>query len=527
MALIPFKSNFSKHGMTVALTVVLVLFSLPIFAIIATSFGGEASNWLHFAKHLLPLYLWETSLLIVGVVLVSGTLGLTLAWGCYRTPTPVRNKLVWLLTLPICFPGYLLAYLYTDILQVGGVVYLFFSEHLFVTPQQWPEIRSLWGGIAVFSLSLYPYVFLPAFATLMHTSPSLWDAASTLGYNPRQRFFKVTMPLIFPSLLSGTSLVAMEVLNDFGTTQYFSINTIATGVFRAWTGLGSIETASQVALVGLVCALVLTKVFFWAQRRKVSFEKPIPQQPNVVKKTSVYFIGLVSIVFIVGFFVPIAFLFDRSSFFGVSTHLSSLSNTVIVMAIGAFCAASSGLLALYFSMKSVRQASAFRALVQVGYAIPGTIVALGVLIVTNVLQTGSYSTWTVIALFGMCYGYCIRFSIVPFQIIEGALLKLPTNLSDAARVLGLSPHKVWWKVTLPAIKKSALVSLALLAIDIAKDLSVAIVLRPFNFDTLPIKVYLAASDERLSDAAMPAIFLVGLGAVSLYLMMESFLNEST
>lgn len=507
--------------------VVLVLFSLPFLAIVKTSFGGEASNWLHFAKHLLPLYLSETALLLTGVVLTSASLGLTLAWSCYRTPARIRNKMVWLLALPICFPSYLLAYLYTDLLQVGGTVYLFFSEYFLFTPQQWPEVRGLWGGVLVFSLSLYPYVFLPAFATLMHTSPSLWDAASTLGYNQRQRFCKVTLPLIFPSLLSGTSLVAMEVLNDFGTSQYFSINTIATGVFRAWTGLGSIETASQVALVGLVFALVLTKVFFWAQRRKVSFEKPVPQQPPLTEKISFFLLSISIVVFSVGFIVPLCFLLAHATSSETTAHFSSLRNTIIVMATGAFCAAGSGMLALYFSLQNARQTSAFRALVQVGYAIPGTIVALGVLIVTNVLQTGSYASWTAIALLGMCYGYCIRFSVVPFQIIEGALLKLPPNLTEAARVLGLTPQKTWWQVTLPAIKKSALVSLALLAIDIAKDLSVAIVLRPFNFDTLPVKVYLAASDERLSDAAMPAIFLVVLGAVSLYLMMESFLNEST
>ncbi|MGB3292982.1 MAG: iron ABC transporter permease [Phormidesmis sp.] len=522
------------NGWAIATWIVAALVFLPVLVVLGSVFTDVGEIWAHLAGTVLATYIINSLVLMVGVAIGVSVIGVGTAWLVTMCQFPGARIFEWALLLPLAAPAYLLAYTYTDWLEYFGPVQTGLRTAFgwqSATDYWFPNVRSIWGAIAMFTLTLYPYVYMLARVAFLEQSVCTLEASRSLGCGPWRSFAKVAVPLARPAIIAGLSLALMETLNDFGTVQYFSVSTFTTGIYRTWFGMGERIAAAQLSAMLMLFILALILLERWSRQQAQYYQANSKQTPTLYRLGAVR--GALSTLaclapISLGLLIPGWLLAQM-----VSKNLEGLlSNRFVELAsnsltVAGLTAAIALLLSLVLAygqrLDGSRPIRLGVRLAAMGYGIPGAVIAVGILIPVTRLDN-AIARW-VTAAFGsspgllisgtitaLVFAYLVRFLAVALSSVESGLAKIRPNLDDAARSLGYSPTRTLVKVHTPLMTSSLLTALMLVFVDVMKELPATLVMRPFNFDTLAVRVYQYASDERLVEAAAPAltILLVGL-----------------
>jgi iron(III) transport system permease protein len=529
-------SKWRFNPWTFSTLLVALIVALPILSIPWLALFPEENIWPHLASTVLPGYVTTTLLLMLGVTFGVFTMGVTSAWLVTMCRFPGRRIFEWAQLLPMAVPAYVIAYVYTDLLEYAGPVQIAL-RHVFgweTAADYWfPEIRSLAGAIAMMSLVLYPYVYLLSRAAFLEQSVALLDASRTLGCSPWGTFFRVSLPMARPSIATGVALALMETLNDVGTVDFFAVNTLTLGIYDVWLNMGNIGGAAQIAMVMLVFVIVLLTVERRSRRRHRHYQtsgrlKELPGHRLTGARAGLAFVACLMPV-AAGFIIPAIVLVTYSiRYFDESWTPEFLRYTFNSLALSSGAAVAAVCIALLLAYgrrlvggKLVGGAVSFASF---GYAVPGAVLAIGVIIplagIDNALDaftrerfgisTGLIFSGTV---FAIMFAYVVRFLAISLGSVDSSLAKVTPAMDMAARTLGHGPLATFFKVHLPLIRGGALIGVLVVFVDCMKELPATLILRPFNFDTLATYVYQFASDELIEQASLGALGIVLSGLV--------------
>ncbi|MBE9221756.1 iron ABC transporter permease [Cyanobacterium stanieri LEGE 03274] len=522
------------------LITIAILISIPILTIALSIFGDNRDIWQHLVETVLSSYITNSLVLMLGVAVGVLVVGVGCAWLVTMTEFWGVRWLECFLLMPLASPAYLLAYAYTNLLSYFGPVQIWlrntfnwesFDDYWF------PEPRGMLGAIAMLILVLYPYVYLLTRVAFLEQSICTIEASRSLGNNPWQSFLKVGLPLARPAIMAGLALALMEALNDFGTVQYFGVNTFTTGIYRTWIGMGERQAAAQLSLLlmGFIVFLILLER--WS-RAKAKF-----YQGGANDKLPRYQLGwgrgFLAFIFCLlplslGFLIPTLYLLhltvtnidvtlnDQFWTLTRNSFILAIISALIAIAIALTMAYGERLIPSLTVKTSIRIAS-------LGYAVPGSVIAVGILIPLGnfdniidqiMVRQFNISTGLILSgtVFALIYGYLVRFLAVSFHTIESSLGKIKPNLDDASRSLGLGTIQTLFKVHLPLMWGGILTAIMLVFVDVMKELPATLVMRPFNFDTLAIRVYQYASDERLVEASAPSLAIIIAGIIPVIIL---------
>ena len=515
------------------------LIVIPIGSVVVSIFGPSETTWSHLAATVLPGYIWNTAALLVGVAYGVISIGVLSAWLVTAYRFPGRRLLEWGLILPLAMPAYVMAYAYTDWLEFSGPVQ---SQLRDLTGWQardywFPEVRSLGGAMAILSFALFPYVYLLARAAFLEQSRTAIESARLLGCGAWGAFFKVALPLARPGIAAGTTLALMEALADFGTVSYFAVQTFTAGIYRAWLSLGDAIAAAQLAscLLGFVALVLLAERLSRGRAKfhNLAARKRAPPRRLRGMAALIAFAACFAPLFF-GFLLPVGLLAhlawqEGAAALSVRT-VTLMANTFTlagITAVVAVCAAT--VMAYAGRISNSALVSAANRAASLGYAIPGAVIAVGVLVplgkLDNLLadwlqqrvgiEIGLLFTGTIVAL---VYAYLVRFLAIAFQSVDAGLARITPSMDDAARSLGLGPAATLARVHAPMLWTSLLGAALLVFVDVMKELPATFAMRPFNFDTLAVEVYNLAKDERLGEAAAPSLIIIAIGLVPLIIL---------
>ncbi|MFK5894389.1 MAG: iron ABC transporter permease [Pseudomonadota bacterium] len=543
--------TYRYNGWLIAIFIISLLFSIPVLTIFATSLqigdGSVTGVWQHLVDTVLYDYVVNSLLLMFGVAIGTLFIGVSTAWLTSVCEFPGRKFFQWSLLLPLAFPAYIIAYTYTGMLDFAGPVQTTLRE-LFgwgARDYWFPEIRSLTGAMLMFSLVLYPYVYLLSRAAFLEQSTMTLEASRSLGRGSWYSFFYVALPMARPTIIAGVSLALMETLADFGTVEYFGISTFTTGIYRTWFGLGDSVAATQLSSLLLIFVLVLLVMERLSRKQSRFYQQSGKKLHNsriklTKKRASIAFL-LCFIPLLFGFLLP----FIQLSIWSWETADEMLNRDFFKLALHSLeLALFTSLLALLIALlmgygQRLYNTPLVRILIRItalGYAVPGTVIAVGVLIPFSWLDNSiddwtrssfDYSTGLIFSgtLFTLIFAYLVRFLSVSIGTVESALEKIKPSMDDAARSMGSSNLSMLRKVHLPIMKASLLTALLLVFVDILKELPATLLLRPFNFNTLAVRAYELAADERLEDAASASIMIVLTGILPVILLSYSISRQ--
>lgn len=530
----------SAYLWTVLVGAIALLLALPVLVILSAVLADAGEVWKHLAETVLWTYVANSLWLMLGVGAGVTVIGTGTAWLVTMCRFPGRWLFQWALLLPLAAPAYILAYVYTELLAFYGPVQTGL-RHAFgwesVADYWFPNIRSLWGAILMLTLVLYPYVYLLARSAFLSQSVVMREASRNLGCGPWRSFFAVALPLARPAIMAGLALALMETLNDFATVQFFSVDTFTTGIYRTWFGLDERLAASQLSACLLLFVFWLVFLERWSRGRAKYYQTVSSQQQMAghhlgwLGAISAFLACLIPVS--LGFLVPGGILlkmaladpsqsFDQR-FWSFATHSLILALVTAALAVLIAIVMAYGL-RLYPTL-GIRLATQTAAM---GYAVPGSVIAVGILVPIGGLDnaidawmqanfgisTGLLLSGTIAAL---VFAYLVRFLAVSFSTVEASLTKIKPSLDDASRSLGHGTLSTLVRVHIPLMLGGLLTAATLVFVDVMKELPATLIVRPFNFDTLAVRVYNLASDERLAEAsgAALAIVLVGLMPVIL------------
>jgi iron(III) transport system permease protein len=522
---------------------VALLLAVPVLVIVGFMLVPAGDTWLHLASTVLPDYVSNSLLLMSGVTLGTLVGGVGTAWLTSMCRFPGRGIFEWALLLPMAMPAYIIAYTYTGMLDFAGPVQSTlrsltgwgYGDYWF------PEIRSLAGAALMLSLVLFPYVYLLTRAAFLSQSLCVLDVSRTLGNGPWRTFLRLALPLARPAIAAGLSLALMETLADYGTVQYFGVQTFTTGIFRTWYGLGSAAAAAQLSALLLGFVLVLIAVER-SSRRHARYHHT-SQRHQAIRRyhlrgwraTGAFLFCLLPVL--LGFMVPAGQLGVWAATLASEAYdadfLRLVVNSLELAALAALLALLLALLLAYGKRLNPTPpvVGAVR-LAGLGYAVPGTVIAIGVIIPFAWIDNGldawmrtnfGISTGLILSgtLTALLFAYLVRFLAVALQTIESGLGKIKPSMDEAGRSLGYRPGQVLGRVHLPMLKGSLLTALLLVFVDVLKELPATLILRPFNFNTLAVRAFELASDERLADSAPAALTIVLAGLAPVILLSRS------
>jgi iron(III) transport system permease protein len=526
------------------LTAVCLFLALPVAGVLGSWLAFDASALAvlqHQAATVLGGYAGTSLLLALGVALGVMLLGVSTAAAVALFDFPGRRFFEWALLLPMAMPAYVLAYAYTDALQFSGALQSGLRSALGLRGALWPDVRSLGGAVILFTLCLYPYVYLLTRAALGERAVQMMEAARLLGAGLRRRVFTVALPLARPAVMAGVALALMETLADYGVGAYFGLTTFTTGIYRAWLSMNDATAAAQLASM----LLVLVALLLWLERRaqarmrfaasrggasNSSESRPVPLRGRAALAA----LALCALPIVLGFVLPVLWL-------GVMLGREAVANDVGLplsrfaewawssFRLAGIAALLATLLALALGFALRQRGSRLDSLLalaarvlSLGYAVPGAVIAIGILLPVGVVQTrwpgagvAALVTGTV---FGVMYAYLVRFSAVALQSVEAGYARVPISVDETARMLGAGRARVLSRLHLPLLRRSALAAALLVFVDVMKELPATLVLRPFGSDTLAVVAYNLARDERLAEAALPSLAIVAVGLIPVVLL---------
>ena len=515
-----------------------LLLGLPVLALIFSAFSADGDLFRHLADTVLLDYLGNTSGLVLGVVLLSLLFGVPTAWLVAMCQVPGRRALQWALMLPMAMPSYIVAYVYTDLLDYSGPLQAGLRSLFdWQSPADYwfPAIRSLGGAAWVLALVLFPYVYLLARASFLEQSVSLIHSSRLLGCTPWQSFRRLSLPLARPGIMVGASLVAMETLADFATVHFFAINTLTTAIYDTWLGYGSLATAARLSCLMLLAVVLLIALERRSRQRQQVFQKSMGHEQPLrypLKGASRLLAGLWCWgLVLAGFALPFVILLDYGvRYFALSwtpEFVRFAGNSLLISALTALLAMAIALLLGFFRRLDggTRSLLPLR-IAATGYAMPGTVLAIGVLVPLTALDFGlnDLAEWLGMqgpgllltgTLTAIVFGYLVRFVAIAIGSVESSMGKISPSLDMAARSLGQGTGGMLRRVHLPLVRRGLFAGAMLVFIESMKELPAALLLRPFNFETLATHVYQFVSDEMLERGALGAIVIVLVGLVPL------------
>jgi iron(III) transport system permease protein len=503
---------------------------LPTIAVLASGVGAiDWSEWTHLRDHLLPRYLQTTVGLLISVITLAIVFGSTSAWLLATTEFRGSRQLSWMLVLPFCMPSYVAAYAYVDFFQLTGPFWAWLNR-------DWPKVaellprfnvRSFPMAALIMAACLSPYIYVSCFTLLRRQSTNLFDAGRALGLGPLHLFVRIALPLLRPAIAAGALLVGLEVLNDFGTVDHFALDTMATGLYRVWFGYGDRAMASQFAVMFLILVFAAILAERWLRGRarywtsRGTQENPRRQQLHGWRAVGAFL--LCCLPLIIGFVMPVSLILYYLTQVTVMEELirivpfvvRSLSLGVVVSVLCLVIA----LVLVFHSDNSETGAFSkfYSSVASMGYAIPGGLIAVGILLALPI-GLGMVTL--------LVYGQVIRFAGLPTQMVHAGRAAINPSLAMAARTLGAGDMRVFWRVHLPLVASSAMGASLLVLVDSIKELPVSMILRPFDFELLPIRIHNLASDERLESASVGALIMVAISIPPVLWIHRSLIGRS-
>jgi iron(III) transport system permease protein len=525
---------------TVVACALALVIAAPVAAVVVNALRPRSEIWQHLVETVLADYIANSFLIMSGVAIGVLIVGVPAAWMTTLCRFPGRRLFDWALLLPMAFPAYVIAYAYTGLLDYAGPVQTSLRE-VIGEPHglRWlPEIRSLPGSIVMLVLVLYPYVYLLARAAFLEQSVCVLEVSRTLGCSPWSSFRRVALPLARPAIVAGVALALMEALNDFGTVSYFGVNTLATGIFRVWRGMGDPVAASQLAAILLLFVFALLALERWSRGRRsyahsTARYRPLPRYQLRGWAAIGAIVGC-ALPVVLGFVLPAAMLLHwalgNPEYWQTASFLSVLRNSFLLSGLAAVLVLSVAVILAYALRLHPTPATRFAVrMASAGYAVPGAVLAIGVLLPLAALDHAlanwakAHLGWSIGLIFtgtlaAVAYAYLARFLTISYSAVEASLGKITFSMDLAARSLGRSPGQTLGLVHLPIMRGTLLTAAILVFVDVLKELPATLVLRPFNFDTLATRTYDLASDERLVEAAGPALAIGLVGILPVYLL---------
>jgi iron(III) transport system permease protein len=539
----------SKRWMLSALLTTAIV-ALPVLSVLFLALFPEENIWPHLIDTTLPRYLTTTLQLMAGVGVLTLVIGLSTAWAVTMCEFPGRKFFEWAMLLPFAIPAYVIAYVYTSLLDYAGPVQSTLRDWFGwanATEYWFPEIRTLEGAILMISLVLYPYVYLLARAAFLEQSPSLFAVSRSLGHSALSTFFRIVLPIARPAIAVGLSLVLMETLNDFGTVDFFAVQTLTAGLFDTWMNLGNLGGAAQIATTMLIFVVILVTLERYSRRRQQQFAARDNRDP--IQRFTMSFprqmicVVTCAIPLIFGFIIPAGTLgYYAWDYFDESWTPDFIRNTFNSLFLSSAAALTTLLIGVTLAysrrLHDTRGMQILMRLSSLGYAMPGAVLAVGVIvplagfdnwldslmrdyfgISTGLLLSGSA--------FALVFAYTVRFLAVSAGSVESALQKVTPSMDMASRSLGHTPGSTLVKVHLPMLRGTLVTAALVVFVDCMKELPATLILRPFNYETLATYVYQFASDEMLYHSALPALIIVMAGIIPIILMNRSISNSRT
>jgi len=525
------RSPFGWLACAVALVVVAPL--LALIAVAAQPTGLD--TLLHLLSTVLPRYTLTSVLLLTQVVLFAVLLGVGAAWLVAAYDFPGRRVLEVAMILPLAMPAFVLAYAYTDFLDTSGPLQGWLRELTGwrIGDYWFPAVRSVPGAALFLALALYPYVYMLARNAFAERSESLAEAARSLGTPAPLVWWRVTWPVARPAVAAGVALVAMETLADFGTVNFFAVDTFSAGIYRAWQGLGDRTSAARLSLVLLATVLLLVW-FERSLRGRMAFHSRAPRPARVRRLLGARAWGATaacSIPVLLGFLLPSVLLllsWQREGGIPDPRLLQWAWNTALLSGLAVAIVVPLALaLAYALRLAPSRWMGLMAAVAASGYAVPGIVLGVGLLVVIGSIDRLAAAWWGGGLLLGgtavaVVYAYCVRFLAVAQHGLEASLKRIGPSMDASARTLGASQTEVLWRVHWPLLRPSIATASLLVFVDCLKELPATLVLRPFDFDTLAVVAYHFAADERLGEAALPSLVIVLVGLLPVTILARSF-----
>ena len=518
-----------------------LLLALPVLTVLfswAQWNHASAQILTEMANTVLPDYAGTSLLLCLLVSIGVVSMGTVSATAVTLFDFPMRRTLEWALLLPLAMPAYVVAYAYTDYLQFSGPLQTGIREIFGLEGRVFPEVRNVWGAACVFTLALYPYVYLLARTALSDRANHLMEAARLLGAPLSRRILHVALPLARPAIAAGTTLALMETLADYGVSSYFGIQTFTAGIYKAWLVMDNQVAAAQLATLLLLVVVLLLSAEKRAQHRlRFSSARADRQghesQPFKLQGTSALLAWtLCALPVLCGFVLPVLFmlraLFQEDTlnnlpwgrFVQWSLTSLSLAGMTAVLAVGVAL-----LLTAQVRLQPNRISRAVMGVMNLGYAVPGAVIVVGLLLPMGWIQKSwpqsGLGYWLTATFLGLIWAYMVRFVAVALQSVQSGYTRVPSSLDDSARMLGISGLSLMRLVHWPLLKKPLAAAGLLVLVDVMKELPATLVLRPFNTDTLAVMAYQLARDERLGEAAMPSLALVLVGLLPVILLSKT------
>ena len=540
----PALARFSGWCASLVTLLVVLLLALPMLSLLSTLIGEQSAAWPHLRATVLPEYLSNTAWLLLLVGAGTLLLGVGSAWLTSTLIFPGQRVLTVALVLPLAAPAYVIAYVYTDLLDYSGALQSRLRAWFDLAPGYYfPQLRTLPGAAIMLTLVLYPYVYLLARSAFVSQSAALFDAARVLGKGPWRAFLQVALPTARPAIVGGVALVLMETVADYGVVEYFGLATLTTGIFRTWYALGDQLAALQLAAWLFLVVLVLVLAEYFLRRGQVAnptghLPEPRPMQLRGARAWLATIACSLPVVF--GFVLPLLLLVGHAlevgdpllgrSFSGFVLNSFTVAGSAAVIATGIAV-----LLGYRLRERASRKGQivgqlAVR-LAALGYALPGAVLGLALLVPLSTfdrwlatllrdefdIRSGLLLTGTIAAL---VYAYVVRFMTAAYNSVDAGLAQVSPQIDAVGRTLGATPGRLVRELHLPLLGPAVMTGSLLVFIDVLKELPATLILRPFNFETLATRTFRLASDERIAEASTAALVIVLLGLVPTLLVMR-------
>jgi len=537
-----FGLGLPQNSWTLASLCVAALVALPVAAVIWAALKPSGDIWSHLIATSLPGYIGTTLWLMLGVGTSVLLTGVTAAWLVTMCRFPGRRVFEWLLLLPLAFPAYVIAYAYTDLLEYSGAVQVFLRMMFeWQTPQDYwfPEVRSLGGAVTLMGVVLYPYVYLLARAAFFEQSVNVLEVTQVLGHGPWRAFFRVSLPAARPAIAIGVALALMETLNDFGTVDFFAVQTMTTALFDVWQGMGSLAGGAQIAATMLAFVVLLISIERFSRRQQKVYQNVssrFRELPSYRLKglSSLLAFTACLLPILIGFVIPLIVLIRLAVIYfhesWTADFRSYALNSLVLSATAAGIALLVALLIAYSQRLAGGRVIGIAArIASLGYAVPGAVLGVGVLIPfayfdnsLDALMREMFGISTGLLLSGtlaaVIFAYVVRFLAVALGQVESSLAKVSPSLDMAARTLGYRASETLLRYHVPLIRGGMLTAVIIVFVDCMKELPATLILRPFNFETLATHVYWFASDEMLGEAALGSLAIVLVGLLPVVLL---------
>ena len=528
-----FYNSLFEYSLKILPIFLFLLFVAPVILVLSSLFYGYSENWFHLYNYVLSEYIINSIFLIIGVSFFVVLIGVLSSWLVTNYDFAGKSFFEWALILPLAVPPYILAYTFTEIFDTYGSANIFLNNIFLFEDKKvfFPNVRNIYGAIAVFSFTLYPYVYLVSRMAFINQSISIIEAGRVLGLSRVGAFFKLSIPLIRPAIFAGLALVIMETLSDFGAVEHFAIATFTTGIFRTWFGMYDLHTAMQLAsllLIFVTVFLVIERI----SRKKASFvsRNSLYKKYDIIKlkgyKNFFAMLFCFTPIFM-GFILPIIELLNwtinyKLDFFNIDFLESSFNSLLLAIIAALLCTMISFLINFSIRFQGNKFLSSLSSTLMLGYAVPGLILAIGITqlltFLDNYIEFFKFNFILTGSLIGLIIAYIIKSYALSNSTIEASFQRVSSSLDDVSKTLNISGIKLMYKIHFPLVKTGLLTSILLVGSEVIKELPATLILRPFNFETLAVSAYNYASEERMYEAAAPSIAIVIIGLLPIIIL---------